>query len=188
MLKMLDARLIAAAVALALSISAQAAPSDAPGFWQTPAIEGYGRIHNLPEAAYQPKPGHIYKVVFSVTSGAKQPDQINAALDRVARTVNLYAAAGVPLKDLKFVAVVSGAATPLVLDDAHYREAFGVPNPNLPEIAALRKAGVDVAVCGQAVAEHGYSYGSIDNSVTLSLAALTTITTLEQQGYSLLPL
>ncbi|CAM2156249.1 protein of unknown function [Pararobbsia alpina] len=43
-------------------------------------------------------------------------------------------------------------------------------------------------MCGQAVAEHGYSYGSIDNSVTLALSALTTITTLEQQGYSLMPL
>ncbi|CAM2156247.1 exported protein of unknown function [Pararobbsia alpina] len=140
MIKMLDGRFVAAAMVAAFSLSAHAAASDAPGFWQTPAVQGYGRVHNLPDSAYQPKPGHIYKVVFSVTSGAKQSDQINAALDRVARTVNLYAAAGVPLKDLKFVAVVSGPATPLVLDDAHYREEFGVPNPNLPEIAALKKS------------------------------------------------
>jgi intracellular sulfur oxidation DsrE/DsrF family protein len=181
--------LLAAALVATASFSAHARGDAEPaGFWQTPAIEGFGKMHNLPDAAYKPQPGHVYKIVFSLTSGAKQPDQKNPALDRVARTVNLYVAAGVPRKDLKFVAVASGAATPFVLDDAHYRAAYGVANPNLAEIAALRKAGVDIAVCGQAVAEHGYQYGWVDNSVTLALSALTTVTTLEQKGYALMPL
>jgi intracellular sulfur oxidation DsrE/DsrF family protein len=63
-----------------------------------------------------------------------------------------------------------------------------VPNPNLPLIAELKKAGVTVAVCGQAVAEHHYSYDSVASDVTLSLSALTTVTTLESQGYVLMPL
>ena len=113
---------------------------------------------------------------------------MNVALDHVARTVNLYTAAGVPLDHLKFVAVVSGPATPLVLNDAQYRAAYGVANPNLPLVAELRKAGVDVAVCGQAVAEHEFQYDWVDKGITLSLSALTTVTTLEHQGYSLLQL
>jgi intracellular sulfur oxidation DsrE/DsrF family protein len=179
--------LAALAVALA-SASAHAAPADPAGFWTTPTIQNYGKMHNLPDSAFKPQPGHTYKVVFAMTQAAAQPDKVNPALDHVARTVNLYAASGVPLAKLKFVAVAYGAATPLALDDAHYREAYGVPNPNLPLIVQLKKAGVTIAVCGQAVAEHHFQYDWISANITLALSALTTITTLQQQGYALMPL
>ena len=107
---------------------------------------------------------------------------------RVARTVNLYASAGVPLNHLKFVAVMYGAATDAALDNEHYRQKYGVDNPNLDLIRKLRNAGVDVAVCGQAAAEHQDQYEWIAPEVTLVLSALTTITTLEHQGYVLMPL
>jgi intracellular sulfur oxidation DsrE/DsrF family protein len=179
---------VAAALVAVASVSAHAAPADPAGFWTTPTIQGYGNIHFLSDSAFKPQPGHTYKVVFALTQAAKQPDKVNPALDHVARTVNLYAASGVPLAKLKFVAVAYGAATPLVLDDAHYRAAYGMPNPNLPLIAELKKAGVTIAVCGQAVAEHHFQYDWINTDVTLSLSALTTVTTLQQQGYALMPL
>ncbi|HEY1943983.1 MAG TPA: DsrE family protein [Roseiarcus sp.] len=180
-------KLLAVAAIAAFASAAQAADTPA-GFWTTPTVHGYGKIHNLPEAAYRPQADQTYRIVFSITQAAKTPATVNGALDHVARTVNLYAAAGVPLDHLKFVAVVSGPATPLALNDAQYRTAYGVANPNLALIAELKKAGVDVAVCGQAVAEHEFQYDWIDKSVTLALSALTTVTTLEHQGYSLLQL
>lgn len=158
----------------------------APDFWQTPTIAGYGKMHDLPDARYRPDPSKTYKVVFALTKGPSSPDKPDPSLDHVARTVNLYVAAGVPLSNLKFVAVASGDATGLALDDEHYKKAFGVSNPNLPLIKELRDHGVDVAVCGQAVAEHKFDYAWIDKSVTLSLSALTTITTLETDGYVLM--
>jgi intracellular sulfur oxidation DsrE/DsrF family protein len=173
---------------LAIAASGIAAADQPPGFWTTPAIEGFGKIHALPQAAYRPDAGHTYRVVFAMTMGPKAPSDINPALERVARAVNLYASAGVPLDHLKFVAVASGQATALALNNAQYKAAFGVDNPNLPVVARLRKAGVDIAVCGQAVAEHDYQYEWVDSTVTLSLSAITTITTLEQSGYSLMPL
>lgn len=179
--------LLLAATSLMFSVGAAVA-GQPTHFWTTPTIAGYGKIHYLPDAAYKPVPSRTYRVVFSLTRGAKSPDKVNPSLDHVARTVNLYAAAGVPLDHLKFVAVAAGAATPLALDDAHYRTAYGVPNPNLALIAELRKAGVDVAVCGQAVAEHHFQYGWIDPHVTLALSALTTVTTLENRGYALMQL
>jgi len=160
----------------------------APGFWTTPTIQGFGKIHDLPKAAYRPEAGKSYKIVFSLTKAGKGASDVNPSLDHVARAVNLYVASGVPVSKLKFVAVAYGEATPLALDDAHYREKFGVPNPNLPLIALLRKAGVDVAVCGQAVAEHQFDYSWVDRSVTVALSGLTTVTTLEQSGYALMPL
>jgi intracellular sulfur oxidation DsrE/DsrF family protein len=172
---------------LALSLlPAVASASD--NFWQTPTIAGAGRIHPLPQAAYQPDRNATYKVVFSLSKAGDKPTAVSPSLERVARTVNLYVNAGVPLNHLKFVAIASGAATPIVLNDAQYRSKYGVANPNLPVIAQLRKAGVDVAVCGQAVAEHDFQYDWVDKQVTLALSALTTITELEQQGYALLPL
>ena len=159
-----------------------------PEFWTTPAIQGYGRIHDLPDAAYRPDRSRTYKIVFTLTRGAASPDSVNPGLERVARSVNLYAVAGVPLSHLKFVAVAAGEATVLALDDAHYRAKFNTGNPNLALIALLRAAGVDIAVCGQAIAESKLDYTWVDKSVTLAQSALTTVTTLEQQGYALVPL
>jgi len=145
-------------------------------------------MHALPQAAYQPDRNASYKVVFSLTKASDKPGEVNPALDRVARTVNLYVSAGVPLGHLKFVAIAYGPATPIALNDEQYRKKYGVANPNLPVIAELRKAGVDVAVCGQAVAEHDFQYDWVDSHVTLALSALTTISELQQKGYALLPL
>jgi intracellular sulfur oxidation DsrE/DsrF family protein len=177
-----------AAVLLASSAAASAAEPAAGDFWTTPAIAGFGRMHPLPQAAYKPDPARTYRIVFSLSKAGQKPEEVSPSLDRVARTVNLYVASGVPLSHLKFVAVASGDATGIVLDDAHYKTTFGVSNPNLPLIAALRHAGVDVAVCGQAVAEHKFEYEWVDSSVTVALSALTTITTLEERGYLLMPL
>lgn len=179
--------LITALVLASVSLGARAAqhPED---FWTTPAIAGYGKMHPLPQAAYKPDPAQTYRIVFGLTAAPKAPGDVNPALERVARTVNLYVTSGAPLSHLKFVAVAYGPATALALNDTQYKAAYGMANPNLPLIAILRKAGVDVAVCGQAVAEHDFQYDWIDSSVTVALSALTTITSLEQAGYHLMPL
>ena len=157
-------------------------------FWQTPTIVGAGKIHPMPQAAYLPDRQATYKVVFSLSHFGAKPTEVSPSLEHVARAVNLYVNAGVPLSHLKFVAIAAGPATPIALNDAQYRKKYGVANPNLAVIAQLRKAGVDVAVCAQAVAEHDFQYDLWDKQVTLALSELTTITELEQQGYALLPL
>src|SRR5580698_1433388 len=97
--------------------------ADESGMWSTPTIEGYGKIHPLPKGAYQPNVHATYKIVFAMTAAPKTPQDINPAIERVARAVNLYVSAGVPLNHLKFVAVAYGAATSIALDDAHYKAA-----------------------------------------------------------------
>jgi intracellular sulfur oxidation DsrE/DsrF family protein len=154
----------------------------------TPGIPGEGAMHPLPNAAYQPPKDATYKVVFALTKAGDSPQEISPSLLRVARAVNLYASAGVPLSHLKFVAVAYGPATSTMLDDEHYKDKFGVANPNLGLIHKLRAAGVDVAVCGQAVFESNFETTWISHDVTLALSALTTITVLQQQGYALMPL
>ena len=179
---------ILAAYAVAARPSQPSQAIQPNGFWIAPAIVGYGRMHPLDDSAYRPKPDQTYKVVFALSAAVKSPAEVNPSLNHVALAVNLYARSGVPLKNLKFVAVAYGAATPLALNDTQYKAAFGIPNPNIPLIKALRDKGIDVAVCGQAVAEHNYAYEWVDPHVTLSLSAITTITTLEHEGYGLLQL
>ena len=167
-------------------IAALAAGTDAT-FWQTPTIHGAGKIHPMPQAAYQPDPHATYKVVFGMSHFGAKPTDVSPSLEHVARAVNLYVNAGVPLSHLKFVAIAAGPATPIALNHAQYRKLYGVPNPNLEVIAQLRKAGVDVAVCAQAVAEHQFQYDWIDSKVTVALSGLTTLIDLQQQGYALVP-
>jgi intracellular sulfur oxidation DsrE/DsrF family protein len=175
-------------LALAAAMAAGPVRAQDVTFWTTPTIHGYGKMHYLPHAAYKPDPAATYKVVFGMSIAASKPGEVDPALDHVARAVNLYVAAGVPLSHLKFVAVAYGPATTLALDNAHYEAMFHVPNPNLDLIAKLRKAGVDVAVCGQAVAEHHFQYAWIARGVTIALSALTTLTTLQHEGYALVPM
>lgn len=154
----------------------------------SPAIPGYGAVHSLPGAAYQPKKNTNYNIVFEITGKSEKPSEINSGLTRVARTINLYVEGGTPLDHLKLVAVVSGQATEALLDNEHYRMQFGIDNPNIALIKELRAAGVDITVSGQSVAEHHYEPGWILSDVTQALSSLTTITMLEQKGYVLMPL
>jgi intracellular sulfur oxidation DsrE/DsrF family protein len=176
--------LVPAVLALGL-FSTAALASDS--FWQTPTIHDAGKIHPMPHAAYQPDPHATYKAVFSLSHFGAKPTEVSPSLEHVARAVNLYVNAGVPLAQLKFVAIAAGPATPIVLNDAQYRKLYGVANPNLAVIAQLRKAGVDVAVCAQAMAEHHFDYGWQNADVTLALSGLTTVIDLQQQGYALSP-
>ncbi|EIL96903.1 sulfur reduction protein DsrE [Rhodanobacter thiooxydans] len=168
--------------------SATADNANAAG-WHTGVITSGGEIHPVPKgSSFMPDPKATYKVVFAMTRGSDDPSKVSPAVERVARAVNLFTAAGVPLKNLHFVAIAYGAATPAMLDDKHYEDAFLVHNPNLPIIHELRKAGVDIVVCGQAVAEYKYQFEWIDHDVPVALSGVTTITELQLKGYALMQL
>ena len=114
-----------------------------------PAADGYVAI---PGAAVPPEPAATYRAIFDATQGAAKPSQLVPAINQVGSELNALAAAGVPLGHAKFVVVFHGAAMSGLLDDAHYRSRFGVPNPNLAVLDQLAKAGVELFVCGQNVA------------------------------------
>lgn len=167
----------AAALSLPVALHAQQ--------WEFPVIKGYGGVVPIPDAAVQPRKDLEYKVVFDVTAGTQKPDEVNPGLDRIARFINVYASAGIPPRRLKLVAVLTGPATPAVLDDAHYRARFGVANPNLDLIDQLTKAGVKLFVCGQALAGMRIDVASVNPNVSRALSALTVVPTYELEGYAL---
>lgn len=155
------------------------------GFWQTPAIPGYGPVHPLAEAELQPSSGRYYKVVFDLKKGAQQADAVNPGLDHVARAINMFAAAEVPTGQLDFAVVIHGPATTLVMDDAAHRARTGQANPNAELIRALDAAGVKLYVCAQALAESDIDFAALQPGIRLTPSALSDLILLQGEGYVL---
>jgi len=174
-------RVLVAAMAMALAMPAAAMA----GGWITPGVPGYGGVMSLPQAQVQPNHKRIYRAIFDVTSGAKDHSKINPGLKHVARAVNVFASAGVPLKHLHFVAIVHGPkATSAILNNEAYRKLYSVDNPNLKLLAELKKAGVRVFVCGQAMYDLHYPLAAVSKDVHVALSALSTTVIFGNMGYA----
>ncbi len=150
-----------------------------------PVIPNYGGAKPKPGAAEQPRAGA--RVVFDATSAAK-PEEVNKALVRVARLLNLYGSAGLKASDVRIAIVFHGDATGTVLHDQAYQSHFEVEkNPNLPLIGELKKAGVELFVCGQALHYKGYADQEVSEHVHIAAAALTVVINKQQDGYAYVP-
>lgn len=153
---------------------------------ENPLIAPYGKIAPAPDAAKQPDPAINYRVAFSIAKPSPEPGKVNPSLDKVARYLNLLASAKVTPKKGNIIAVVHGPATDLVLDHRAFRAKHGVDNPNLALINALARAGAEVHVCAQALAGQKIPRSDVASSVTVDLSALTTLTTLQLKGWSVM--
>lgn len=171
---------------LTLALLAIVAPltAGAADPWTYPAIGRYGPVRSLPDAAVQPQRDRTYQAVFDVTTPIAAPARVDAGLDHVARAVNVFASAHVPPSHLRFVAVIHGPATRAVLDNAHYRKLYGGDNPNLPLLRALHKAGVELEVCGQALADNHFRRAWVTPSVRVTLSALSDLIIYQSKGYA----
>ena len=179
-------KLRAAGLGLLLA-SAAATSAAAETVWVNPAVPDFGAAAALPDAALQPDKGADYKVVFNITAAGPN-EKINPSLDRVARAVNIFVSAGVPLSHLHFIAVIHGPATPTILDNDHYKEKFSVDNPNIKLIGELKTAGAQVVVCGQALAHNKFPHEWVNRDVEITLSAISDVIILQQQGYVLFPM
>lgn len=150
-----------------------------------PIIPKVGGVVPLPKAAEPPRKGA--KVVFDITAEAK-PGDLNKGLERVARLLNLYGSAGLKASDVKIAMVMHGEATRSALSDAVYKKKYGPEkNPNLVVIGELRKAGVEVFVCGQALAYKGFKESEVAEGIKVAAAALTVVINKQSDGYSYVP-
>jgi len=150
-----------------------------------PIIAGFGGVVRVSNAVEKPLPGA--KIVFDVTADAK-PSDVNKGLDRAARLLNLYGAAGLKASDIQIVVVLHGEATKSALSDEFYQPRFGVErNPNLPLIRDLQKAGVEIFVCGQALNYKGFPESVVAKELPIADAALTVTVNRQQDGYGYLP-
>ncbi|OYX81600.1 MAG: hypothetical protein B7Y85_01125 [Brevundimonas sp. 32-68-21] len=116
-----------------------------------------------------------------------RPEEAGEQPDRVARLTNMLAAGGVDADHRQIVVVLHGAATTAVLSDAAWAaRGKGDANLNSALIRALLAAGVQVRLCGQAMAGHGVTEAELEPGVTVDLAALMTVIHHQQAGYALI--
>ncbi len=161
------------------------AASPPPG-WTSPTIPGYGAIHVWPQATDRPDPAHTYKALFVLDSADSAGTGLNQALLQVARAVNEFGAAGVPLAHLRFRVVIKGGATPIVLNDATFQARFHKPNPNRDLIARLEKAGVTFLVCGNALFGFQANPAQLAPGIGVALSALSSEIIAADQGYAII--
>jgi ubiquinone/menaquinone biosynthesis C-methylase UbiE/intracellular sulfur oxidation DsrE/DsrF family protein len=148
-------------------------------------IRDYGGVAVRPNAVEPPLRGA--KVVFDV-SVATEPSELNKGLVRVARLLNLYGAAGLSANDITIAVVLHGESTKSVLSDGAFQSRLSAEaNPNLPLINALRKAGVEVLVCGQALNYQGFADSEVADGVSIATAALTVVVNRQSAGYAYVP-
>lgn len=148
-----------------------------------PEADGYVPI---PNAAVTPRPSSSYRAIFDATRAAGAPTELVPALNMAGSELNAMGVAGTPLRNAKFVVVFHGGAIDGILDDAHYRAKFGVSNPNLKVIAELKKAGVELFVCGQNLAFAKIDPKSLTPDVTIASDALLVLMKYQNDGYALM--
>lgn len=151
-----------------------------------PVIRDFGRVVNLPQAAHQPRPGS--KLVVDITQGA-DPDQLNSAIEKVSRFVNIYGGAGKDPASAQIAVVLHGDATLASLNDETYSARFRTTtNPNLKCLTELKTAGVKVYVCGQSLTAKGAKPSDVSRQAEVAVSALTALVNLQTDGYAYLPL
>ena len=157
-------------------------PEARPG----PVISDFGAVYSIEGAAEVGDSRDGARAVFDVAIGSEDPAALNARIETVARFLNMHAAAGFPEERLKAVLVLHGSAARDALDDEAFEKRFGVDNPNLPLLAALADAGVEVYLCGQSAAHRGFAPDEIAGAVDVALSAMTVLIQKQAEGYGLI--
>lgn len=151
-----------------------------------PVIENFGPVFSVENPGFITDTSKIYKVVFDVHDTPEDKTKVNPMLNTLARFLNMHAQAGVPIENLKVACVIHNKASHDVLNNEGYRAKFGVENPNVPLLAALKEVGAEVYICGQSVAARGVDRSNLAESVKVGLSAITVILSLESEGYTLI--
>ncbi|UGB38802.1 DsrE family protein [Frateuria soli] len=152
-----------------------------------PRIHGAGGVLPVGPNALMPSTVAEHRLYIDVDSDEPTRGEINRRLHTAAKLLNLYALAGVPNEKVHLVVLFYGRGVDLALSDAAYLKKFGHPNPNAELIRKLRKANVDMVVCGQALGHQNFVAANIRPGVTLALSALTKREELQAAGYGEVP-
>jgi intracellular sulfur oxidation DsrE/DsrF family protein len=165
------------AVTLAMSATAVAQGQGLP-------VPGVAPATDIAGAKEIPDKQTEYKVLFDVARAAATPSDVNPMLQAAARYLNTLAHVGVPPEHRKLAVIFHQGGTNAILRNDEYRKRNdGKDNPNIAIIQALKKAGVEFHVCGQAVLAAKIDQHDIQPEIDVDLWALTTIINMELRGY-----
>jgi len=151
-----------------------------------PVIPKQGSVVQFPNAAHQPRQGT--KILIDVMRGS-EPNKLNAAIEKVAKYLNIYAGGGAEPVKGNFAVIFHGDATLAVLNDDAYSARFNTKaNPNLELLHQLHEQGVELFVCGQTLISKDAKPEEVAVFVDTAVSALTVVINLQADGYSYVPL
>ena len=151
-----------------------------------PVIKDYGGIFEIPYAEEKPDPNQEYKIVIEVKEVKNKPEEVNWALNNLARMLNLHAVGGVAKEKIHVVLAIHGEASYTVMNDEAYQKKYKVSNPNLDLYSSLEKSGVRIVVCGQSLIAREIDRTKLVPEVKIGVSMLTTLTSYQMKGYALL--
>ncbi|MES2005953.1 MAG: DsrE family protein [Bacteroidota bacterium] len=151
-----------------------------------PVIKKFGTVTEVPFSVENPDPKLDYKIVIEISSDNPKPESVHEFFEKAAAVVNLHALGGVPANKLHVVMVVHGPAAQYVLNNEEYQKKFKTDNPNIPLFKELTDAGVKIFVCGQSLNKRNIPKEAVTPEVKPALSAITTLTTYQLKGYSIL--
>jgi intracellular sulfur oxidation DsrE/DsrF family protein len=147
-----------------------------------PVIPKHGSVVRLPKAVHQPREGT--KVLIDITRGS-EPAELNAAIEKVAKYLNIYAGGGAEPVKGQFAVVFHGDATLAVLNDDAYSAKFKTKgNPNLDLLHQLHEQGVELFVCGQTLISKDAKPEEVAVFIDTAVSALTVVVNLQSEGYA----
>ena len=171
---------LTAIVALA---SASFAPVTAAS--NAPLVPGYEAARDIAGMKELPDPKTDYKVVFADGQEAKSKSDVNPMLPTIATYVNTLGKFGVPAEHRHLV-IMFHQRNPdmdIVMSNEAYKARYGVDNPNIAIIHALKQAGVDIRACGQGVLARKIDPKDVNPDIQIDLWAMTTLVNLQLKGY-----
>jgi intracellular sulfur oxidation DsrE/DsrF family protein len=151
---------------------------------KAPAIPGADGYVVIPNVAVAPDARSAYRVIFDSTRMVSDPSKLLPAVNGAGGVMNDLDVSRVPQARQKFAIVFHGAALDGILDDAHYREKYGMPNPNLPVLAEMRKRGVELFVCGQHLAAEHIDPKILTPLVRVASDAYFVMIAYQNRGYA----
>lgn len=146
-------------------------------------IKDYGVTFEVNNPDYVTETDSEFKVIFDVDKSSEDRSIVNKHLEIAARFLNMHANAGMKPEQLKVAMTIHANASEDVLNNDAYKEKFGVDNPNLKLINDLSDVGVDIIICGQAVAKRNMSTEDINPKVKIALSATTALIQYQNKGY-----
>ena len=153
---------------------------------QNPVIPEADGFIIIKGAKMQPDKNRIYKAVYDATKTPKDSSQILPALNMAGSELNALGVCGIPVNHAKFVVVFHGAAINGILDNYHYKEKYGIDNPNLKVLTELKKTGVQLFVCGQNLLADNIDFKTLSPDVTVASDALIVLMSFQNEGYALM--
>lgn len=151
---------------------------------KAPAIAQADGYVVIPHAAVAPDRKTTYRVIFDATRMSSDPSAILPAINGAGGVINDLDVGKVPRAQQKFVIVFHGAGLDGILDDAHYRQKYGIANPNLPALVEMKRRGVELFVCGQHLAAAHIDPKILTPLVTIASDAYLVMIAYQDRGYA----